>query len=284
MVTSGAARAVGVLVVTLALLAALGVGAFLYLRNRGGTEPIPGQERCVATANDQSVAVDLDQAHYASIIVGLSVRRGLPPRAASIAMATVYQETGIRNLSYGDRDSVGLFQQRPSQGWGSVRQLSDPYYATGKFYDALVKIDGWESGDINDVAQRVQRSGYPEAYRDHESDARVLASTLTGHSPGGFRCLDRSNTPGDPEGLASSLRKTFGKVSPQTVDSTVVINARNTRLAWAYAHHAVANAKYYGVTTVKIGDQTWQTGEFNLPEWTEATPAAKAKRVEITLR
>ena len=63
-----------------------------------------------------------------------------------------------------------------------------------------------------------------------------------------------------------------------------MVNARNTRLAWAYAHHAVANAKYYGVTTVKIGDQTWQTGEFNLPEWTEVTPAAKARRVEITLR
>ena len=114
------------------------------------------------------MALDLDQAHYASIVVGLSVRRGLPPRAASIAMATVYQETGIRNLDYGDRDSVGLFQQRPSQGWGTPKQLMDPYYATGKFYDALVKIDDWETGDINDVAQKVQRSGYPEAYRDHE--------------------------------------------------------------------------------------------------------------------
>jgi hypothetical protein len=270
--------------VVLALLIALGVGAFLYLRNQGGTQPVPGQERCVATAADKSVAVDLDQAHYASIIVGLSVRRGLPPRAASIAMATVYQETGIRNLDYGDRDSVGLFQQRPSQGWGSVRQLQDPYYATNAFYDALVKVDGWESGDITEVAQRVQRSGYPEAYRDHESDARVLASTLTGHSPAGFSCLDRSETPGDPEGLTSSLRKTFGKVSPKTVDARVVIDARNTRLAWAYGQYAVANAAHYGVTTVKVGDRTWQTGEFNLPEWTTATPAAKATRVEITVR
>ena len=272
------------MVVVLALLIAVGVGAFLYLRNRGATEPVPGQERCVATAADQSVAVDLDQAHYASIIVGLSVRRGLPPRAASIAMATVYQETGIRNLGYGDRDSVGLFQQRPSQGWGSARQLQDPYYATNAFYDALVKIDGWESADITEIAQQVQRSGYPDAYRDHESDARVLASTLSGHSPAGFTCLDRSDTPGDPEGLASSLRKTFGKVSPKTVDAQVVIDARNNRLAWAYAHYAVANAKRYGVTAVKVGDRTWQTDEFNLPAWTTATPATKATRVEITVR
>ena len=158
----------------------------------------------MATAGDRSVALDLDQAHYASIIVGLSVRRGLPPRAASIAMATVYQETGIRNLDYGDRDSVGLFQQRPSQGWGTAKQLMDPYYATNEFYDALVKIDGWESEDINDVAQQVQRSGYPEAYRDHEADARVLASTLTGHSPAGFSCLDRSRHRGRP-GRAGQL-------------------------------------------------------------------------------
>jgi hypothetical protein len=281
---SGAVRAAGALGVVLALLIALGVGAFLYLRNRGGTEPIPGQERCVASAADQSVAVDLDQAHYASIIVGLSVRRGLPPRAASIAMATVYQETGIRNLDYGDRDSVGLFQQRPSQGWGSVKQLRDPYYATNAFYDALVKVDGWESGDITEVAQEVQRSGYPDAYRDHEADARVLASTLTGHSPAGFVCLDRSNGAGDPDGLARSLRRTFGKVSPETIDGRVVIDARTTRLAWAYAHYAVANAKYYGVTTVKVGDQTWQSQEFDLPEWAAATPAAKANRVEITVR
>ena len=281
---SGAVRAAAVMAVVLALLIALGVGTFLYLRNRGGTEPVPGQERCVATAADQSVAVDLEQAQYASIIVGLSVRRGLPPRAASIALATVYQETGIRNLDYGDRDSVGLFQQRPSQGWGTARQLQDPYFATNAFYDALVKIDGWESGDITEVAQQVQRSGYPDAYRDHEGDARVLASTLTGHSPGGFTCLDRSNTPGDPDGLSDSLRKTFGKVRPKTVDAQVVVDARNTRLAWAYGQYAVANAQVYGVTTVKVGDRTWQTGEFDLPEWTTATPAAKATRVEITVR
>ncbi len=195
---------------------ALGVGSFWWLRNRGLTDPVPGQQRCVATANGRSVVLDLDQAHFASIIVGLSVKRGLPPRAASIAMATVYQETGIRNLDYGDRDSVGLFQQRPSQGWGTEKQLMDPFYSTGKFYDALVKIDNWRTDDINDVAQKVQRSGHPEAYRDHEADARVLASALTGRSPAGFSCLDRTGAAGDLDGLAKSLRKTFGKLDVST--------------------------------------------------------------------
>jgi hypothetical protein len=275
------------MIVVLALLLMLGVGAFFWLRNRGATEPIPGQERCVATANGRSVAVDLDQAHFASIIVGVSVRRGLVPRAASIALATVYQETGIRNLDRGDRDSVGLFQQRPSQGWGTAKQLKDPYYATNAFYDALIKINGWESADLTEVAQKVQRSAYPEAYRDHEEDARVLASTLTGNSPAGFRCLDRSRTPGDPAGLAESLRKTFGsRAKVETVAATIVVKAVNPRLAWAYAHFSVANSKFYGVTAVSVAGRQWQTEDFNLPVWSSPTliPTDSESRIDVTLR
>ena len=281
---SGTVRTLGCLAVAFVLLIAAGVGVFWWLRDRGITEPVPGQQRCVATANNSSTVVDLDQAHFASIIAGLSVRRGLPPRAASIAIVTAYQETGIRNLTYGDRDSVGLFQQRPSQGWGTKQQLLDPEYATGKFYDALVKIKNWETDDINDVAQKVQRSGHPEAYRDHEADARVLASTLTGQSPAGFSCLDRSGTPGDVKALRSSLQRTFGKIDDSATGSVVSIRASSSRRAWAYAHFTVANAQLYGVTTVKIGNRLWQTQDFNLPDWQEASPTLTNKRVEITVR
>ncbi|HEX6758926.1 MAG TPA: hypothetical protein VF086_11065 [Propionibacteriaceae bacterium] len=228
--------------------------------------------------------VDLEQAHFASIIAGVSVRRGLPPRAASIALATAFQESGIRNLDYGDRDSVGLFQQRPSQGWGTKQQLVDPHYATGKFYDALVKIKNWETADINDVAQEVQLSGHPEAYRDHEADARILASALTGQSPAGLSCLDRSGTSGDAKELRSSLQRTFGELDDSTDGSVVTIRARSDRRAWVYAHFAVANAQSYGVITVKIGDRLWQTQDLNLPDWQETTPKLKNGRVEITVR
>jgi hypothetical protein len=268
----------------LALVIAASIGVFTWLRNRGLTEPVPGQQRCVATANNRSTVVDLDQAHFASIIAGLSVRRGLPPRAASIAIATAYQETGIRNLDYGDRDSVGLFQQRPSQGWGTKRQLMDPEYAAGKFYDALVKIESWETADINDVAQQVQRSGHPEAYGNHEADARVLASTLTGQSPAGFSCLDRTGAAGDVKALRSSLEQTFGELDDSAEGSVITIRARTARRAWAYAAFAVANAKYYGVTTVKIGNRLWETQDLNLPEWQATSPKLKDDRVEITLR
>jgi hypothetical protein len=277
-------RALGCLVLALILLIAGGVGAFWLLRSRNLTEPVPGQQRCVATANNKSAVVDLEQAHFASIIAGVAVRRGLPPRAASIALATAYQETGIRNLDYGDRDSVGLFQQRPSQGWGTKKQLLDPDYAAGKFYDALVKINNWQTDDINDVAQKIQRSGHPEAYNDHEADARVLASALTGQSPAGFSCLDRSGTAGDTKGLRSSLQQTFGNVDDSANGPMITTRAGSTRRAWAYAHYAVANASLYGVTTVKIKNRSWQTQDFNLPDWQEASPTLQSERVEITVR
>ena len=281
---SSTTRAIGCLVIVFVLLIAAGVGAFWWLRSRNLTEPVPGQQRCVATANNKSAVVDLEQAHFASIIAGVSVRRGLSPRAASIALATAYQETGIRNLTYGDRDSVGLFQQRPSQGWGTKQQLMDPSYAAGRFYDALVKIKNWETDDINNVAQKVQRSGYPEAYNDHEADARVLASALTGQSPAGFSCLDRAGAAGHVKELRRSLQRTFGNLDDSADGSVITIRARGDRRAWAYAHYAVANASLYGVTTVKIESQSWQTQDFNIPDWQEASPELKDDRIEITLR
>nr|WP_294694094.1 hypothetical protein [uncultured Friedmanniella sp.] len=283
MATRPTARGLGCLAVALLLVVLAAVaGVGLLLRGLGG--PIPGQQRCVATAGDRSVALDLEQSHLTSIIVGISVRRGLAPRAASIAMATVYQETGIRNLSYGDRDSVGLFQQRPSQGWGTVEQLQDPYYATRKFYDALVKVDGWESGDINDVAQRVQRSGYPEAYRDHEADARVLASVLTGNSPAGLTCLEREQEAGDADALVAGMQKSLGKVRHTVEGSRVDVDASRAKLAWAYGHHAVANAARYGVREVTVGDRTWRSSGEDLPAWETAVDPVARDRVVITLR
>src|SRR5690348_7151690 len=154
-----------------------------------GTGPLPNPPGCTATVAGRSVDLAPDQAWNATLISAIGVRRGLPARAVSIALATAYQESKIRNLSSGDRDSIGIFQQRPSQGWGTAAQIGDEYYAIGKFYDALVKIPGYETMQITEAAQRVQRSGYPDAYQAHAPDARALASAITGFSPGGtFTC------------------------------------------------------------------------------------------------
>jgi hypothetical protein len=278
-------RGVGCLLVVLLLLVLTAVVAgFSLLRREGLTDPVPGQQRCVVTAGERSVVLDLEQARLTSIIVGLSVRRGLAPRAASVAMATAYQESGIRNLTGGDRDSVGLFQQRPSQGWGSAKQLQDPYYAAGKFYDALVKVDGWEDGDINDVAQQVQRSGYPEAYRDHEADARVLASALTGNSAAALTCLERAGKAGNPDDLVTAMQKSLGPVDERADGPTVTFDAGSSRRAWAYAHYAVANAARYGVTVVTTGDRTWQTNGTTLPAWSTAADPLGSGTVVLTFR
>ena len=272
-------------VLVLAAVVALAVGGFSWFAGRWQPAPKPGQQRCVASAGGNSTAITLEQAHYASIIAGLSIKRDLPPRAASIALATAYQESDIRNLDYGDRDSVGLFQQRPSQGWGTEKQLMDPYYATGKFYDALVKVRNWQTGDINDVAQAVQISGHPEAYRDHETDARVLASTLTGQTPAGFTCLDRTGADGDAKGLATALTRTFGADAKATREGKVLtVTADSVDLAWAYGAFAVANSAQYGTLQVVVGDQQWDTNSMTLPEWVPAETPAKATQVRITVR
>lgn len=277
-------RSIAGLIIAFGLLVAVVVGAFTWLRAQGAAAPLPGQQRCVATADDRSVVLDLDQAHYTSIIVGVSVRRGLPARAATIAMATVYQETDIRNLDYGDRDSVGLFQQRPSQGWGTVEQIMDPYYSTGKFYDALEKIPGWRRGDITEMAQRVQRSGFPDAYRDHEADARVLASVFTGNSPAGLTCLERAGNPGDAAGLRAAVTKTLGRAEISTTGKTMLVTADSAKEAWAHATFAVANSGRYGTVQVLVGDRVLDIDGATLSEWGVADDAIAKEQVKITLR
>jgi hypothetical protein len=110
------------------------------------------------------LGLDREQRANLQIIVDLARRLGLPPRAAVIAAATAWQESRLRNLDHGLGDSVGMFQQRPSMGWGSVAQLQDPRYATRRFYERLVEVRGWQQLTIGDAAQAVQRSAYPQRY------------------------------------------------------------------------------------------------------------------------
>ncbi len=258
------------------LLTVAGVGGLYFLSNRQHIPPPAIFERCVATANGESVAVTPEQAHYAALISAIAVQRGMPPRAATIALATAYQESGIRNLDHGDRDSLGLFQQRPSQGWGTEDQIMDPVFSTHAFYDALARIPDWENGDINDTAQAVQRSGYPEAYRQHEPNARILASALTGHSPGGLTCSVDSPGGGSPQETVASLDEAFGHIGVTTARTPegakeVTFAHPDEALRWAVAHHAVANAKDLGVREVQVGDQQWVADGKTAP-WNPVEP------------
>ncbi len=214
--------------------------------------------QCTIKAGGITETFDPDQTANAALIAALSIKREMPPRAATIALTTAFQESKIRNLRYGDRDSLGLFQQRPSQGWGTKEQILDPVHATNAFYDALEKYKGYETADITKIAQRVQKSGFPEAYRDHEGQGRVLASTLTGHSPAGLTCrLDAVKTSLTPQRVASDLSEQMGVTSVQPGDGSLTVTAPDRTTAWAVAQWAVARAEIYGASKVSIGERTW---------------------------
>jgi hypothetical protein len=170
------------LVVLAALLVvAIGAGAAWRQLERAA----PG---CNATIGSETYTVDLDQAANARTIADQAARSGMPHHAVTVALAAAFQESKLRNLAYGDRDSIGLFQQRPSQGWGSPGQLADPAYAAGAFYRALARVDGWSTMSVTDAAQHVQRSSAPDAYAQWEPEARVLARILTGEVPDRLVC------------------------------------------------------------------------------------------------
>ncbi|WP_035737078.1 M23 family metallopeptidase [Glycomyces arizonensis] len=125
-----------------------------------------------------------DQIYNAAIIIAVGQDLEMPPRAWIIAVATAMQESRLTNLGYlGDRndhDSLGLFQQRPSSGWGTPEQIQDPVYAATKFYEKLDTIEGWEHMSLTEAAQSVQISAYPFAYAKHEPDATEIVNALTG--------------------------------------------------------------------------------------------------------
>ncbi|MFI9719082.1 hypothetical protein ACIHFE_05405 [Streptomyces sp. NPDC052396] len=177
----------------------------------------PGAPRCTATADGGTYSLDPEQAVNAATITAVGTTRGLPERAVTIALATAMQESGLRNIHHGDRDSLGLFQQRPTQGWGTAAQITDPVYSSGAFYDQLKQVPGWSRLPLTVAAQRVQHSGFPQAYAKHETDATRLSAALTGRMGAAFTCSTSPSDgkPGDPGAVRSKLRKEFaGTVEP----------------------------------------------------------------------
>jgi cell wall-associated NlpC family hydrolase len=117
-----------------------------------------------------------EQMTNAQTLVQIAVERRLPRRAAVIAMSTAIVESELTNVRYGDRDSLGLFQQRPSQGWGSLAQVLNPAYAAGTFYDRLLAVPGWATLPAGVAAQTVQASAYPDRYAPAEPAAAALVA------------------------------------------------------------------------------------------------------------
>ena len=265
------------------VLAVTGTAAVLGVRH---LRTLVSGEQCLVTASGSTFSWAPDQASNAAAITAIAVQRGMPPRAATIAIATAMQESKVRNVKFGDRDSLGLFQQRPSQGWGTAEQILDPEYSTNKFYDALEKIKGYQTMDIAQAAQKVQRSAAGDAYAQHEAQARVTASTLSGQTHSGIVCaLEDPATPGDPAAVAALVEKDFG-VSAEEGKDTVTFQADSADRAWAVASWAVARANDTGATRVVVGDREWRRGmQDSALEWqtVDAAPGADDSTVTIHL-
>ncbi|MGH3414778.1 MAG: hypothetical protein ACRDPH_17025 [Marmoricola sp.] len=252
-----------------------------------GVGPFPEPEGCHAVVQGHQVDVDLGQGRTATLISAIAVKRGLPARAASIALATGFQESKLRNLSSGDRDSAGIFQQRPSQGWGTRAQVMDPYYAINAFYDALHKIHGYREMRITEAAQLVQRSGYPEAYEAHAPDARALASALTGYSTGGrFSCVVHdSGGHGSAAPVARALARAYGVMDTRPGHGRLVVRLPpgegGNRLGWSVAQFLVAHAKTLHLHRVQYAHKSWRIGSASEKGWTHAS--GTGHRVLVTL-
>ncbi|WAZ23944.1 heavy metal transporter [Streptomyces cinnabarinus] len=265
-----------------AFVVLLAVAGYLVVQYVTGGAGAPG---CKVVSGDDDAAVyefSPEQAVNAATIAAVGTGRDLPERAVTIALATALQESALRNIEHGDRDSLGLFQQRPSQGWGTEKEIMDPTYSAGIFYDHLVKVEDYTKLPLTVAAQRVQRSGYPDAYAKHEPDATLLADALTGRSAATLTCEGRPGTTPvtgtDP--VRTALARDFGRDALEPAGAVVdgaatpsaapragsdgrtltLPVAEGAQRGWQLAHWAVANASALRLERVSYAGREWTAG------------------------
>jgi hypothetical protein len=228
------------------------------------TLPRPHSRDCTVRA-DGEVTLNLEQMAHAATIAAIGVQRKMPERAVVVALATALQESKLENLAGGDRDSIGLFQQRPSQGWGTPEEISDPRYAANKFYAALKKVRGWEKMRVTDAAQRVQRSAYPGAYQKWADESTVLTKALLGNATGAVACTvdDEPAMRGAAaaEALGNGLRLDWGRLEASAQLTGLTVPAASPQTGWRYAHWLVSHATDHGVKRVRFGGLEWTADE-----------------------
>jgi hypothetical protein len=273
--------------VALVLVAGLLLGGGLLALNalRNSLTPVPTYSAgCQAGTGINAVPLATSQTQIAATIAAVAAQRQLPDRALTIAYATAIQESNLANLSYGDRDSVGVFQQRPSQGWGTPAELQDPVYATSKFFAALVQVPDYTKLAIAVAAQDVQHSADGSAYAAQASEAAALTSAFT--SGGGVVCWMGTGQPAvklDLHGAAEAMDAAFGvpgSISALDGISRIRDGKADQILArpgarWAAANWLVANAAQYGITRVDYDGYTWRQG-IGSSAWRHAQSTAGA--------
>jgi hypothetical protein len=282
-------RSRGLIAGGLALALPLALVAGIVVWWNGGIGPIVGREVCTVENPDGTVTLDHEQVANASTIAAVAQSSALPTRAVTVGLATAMQESKLRNLDGGDHDSAGLFQQRPSQGWGSFDEVTDPVYASEAFFSALIAVERWQELPVTVAAQAVQRSAYPDAYQQHADEAKMLTAALTGRRGASLSCTVRAEDERDQKIDATGLtpRATLLRTAMEDAWGTQSLggfapggvtraqpsahnegraidvffepydSAQSRHEGWALAHWLVAHADRLDVGVIIYRDKIW---------------------------
>lgn len=270
----------------------------------GKLGPMVLREMCTITTPNSEQKFDPEQTANAATIAAVGKRMEITERGIAIALATAMQESKIRNLDHGDRDSVGIFQQRPSQGWGTVEQIMNPVYASERFFKALAKVPNYSDQPMAEAAQAVQRSADGSFYAQHEGEALALAAALTGQHEQAITCLvKQQDLPVQQAGsngltprankVRTSMRDVFGAlpmggyeakgVTAGHMDGSAHYEGRaidvffrplskaNTQQGWEVAQWLVAHARDLHIATVIFDDHIWSAAD-SAAGWQPYTP------------
>ncbi|MER6126575.1 peptidase M23 [Streptomyces sp. NPDC001795] len=274
-VKKGAQLKFGAIAMVVFLIGLIVLGMFFPAGKAGASaceDTGPGTSDASAVTDTSTVqasgTLHQQQITYAKAIDAAAKKAGLPGRATLIALMTAMQESTLQNLTHGDADSVGLFQQRPSMGWGTKAQITDPktgptFAATSFFLgrggnSGLVDIKGWEKLPLGDAAQKVQKSAHPELYAGHESAMRKLAQEAGINVERGGSTTGNPNTSGGTAGSSETVtsENSCGVAQPTTpggsaggkfTDGKQTWKLNNPRsvaeaIAWAKAHSGAGSS------------------------------------------
>ncbi|UNZ22302.1 C40 family peptidase [Streptomyces sp. 891-h] len=276
------------LVVLLGALAAAGM-AFLLISQAflsAAAAPMSGlpcpAEDVAVGEGDGKTGLNAKQIKNAQIIIATGQKMQVPARGQVVAITAALQESGLRNLKGGDRDSVGLFQMRPSQGWGTAKQLTNPRYSSKKFYRALLSVPGWQNMSVTAAAQKVEKSGFPRAYAKHKRRAVQIVASV-GRGTAGVAQVDTTgctavvDTPAGPTGTALAVMKKqvgkpykWGATGPDSFDCSGLIV-----YAWRKAGYQLSvrtSQQMHTVSTpIKSGQE--KPGDLIFTEFEQGGPA-----------
>ena len=240
---------------------------------------------CLVHGGEFDVPLSTGQAGLAATIAGVASHRALPVRAVTIAYATALRESDLENLPYGDRDSVGVFQQRPSQGWGTRRELLNPIYATTRFFAALEAIPGYRRLPVEQAAQDVQHSADGSAYGQYAPQGAVMATGFTGRAARSVWCWYGSGISGRGRLAAADrdLKAAFGRLRVRHAgDPVIAIRVPDRAAGWAVACWLVTHADRYRIDTVRFAGYQWLAAH-GQKGWRKIRPSRHWTAARLTL-